>query len=271
MSPRLLPTVAIFLLASALEAPTAPDEVAPQRIDCSAPVDLVRLDAQFSRLIARIQKREAVTIVAIGSSSTAGAGASRPETTYPSRLQAELRAHLPGIDIRVLNRGVGGEDAREMLARFDRDMRDEHPDLVLWQLGTNALLRNDGITPQAALIREGLSRIRETGADVVLIDPQYAPKVLRDPDAEPMVALLSLIAQDAKVPVFHRFALMRHWRETREIPFETILSPDLFHMNDWSYGCLATNLANAIVEAVKPQRKLGEQITTASANRYYGE
>jgi hypothetical protein len=40
---------------------------------------------------------------------------------------------------------------------------------------------------------------------------------------------------------------MQHWHETREYAFSDILAPDLFHMNDWSYGCLARNLAAALV------------------------
>ena len=42
---------------------------------------------------------------------------------------------------------------------------------------------------------------------------------------------------------------MRYWRLTEDIPFSTFVSPDELHMNDWSYGCVAKLLANAIVEA----------------------
>ena len=211
--------------------------------------------------------REPVKIVAFGSSSTAGSGASKPENNYPSQLAADLRARFPGISVEMLNRGVGGEDAREMLVRIDRDVNDEHPDLVLWQLGTNALLREDGVAQEAKTIREGITRIRAAGADVMLIDPQYAPKVLKDPDAEPMVALLSMIAADTGIPIFHRFEMMRYWRE-RGISFETILSPDLLHMNDWSYRCFATNLASALVtsfkEAVARAKPQGERTVSAA-------
>ena len=62
--------------------------------------------------------------------------------TYPSRLEVELKALLPGLPITVLNRGVNGEDAREMLARFDADVFAEKPDLVLWQVGSNSVLRD---------------------------------------------------------------------------------------------------------------------------------
>jgi hypothetical protein len=50
---------------------------------------------------------------------------------------------------------------------------------VLWQVGTNALLRDDGIALEAGLIRDGLARIRATGADVVVIDPSTHPRCYR--------------------------------------------------------------------------------------------
>ncbi len=32
--------------------------------------------------------------------------------------------------------------------------------------------------PHATLLHDGIARLKATGADVVLIDPQYAPKVI---------------------------------------------------------------------------------------------
>jgi hypothetical protein len=45
---------------------------------------------------------------------------------------------------------------------------------------------------------------------------------------------------------------MLYWVETEHMAFEQILSPDLLHMNDWSYACVAKLLANAIVDGAKP-------------------
>jgi acyl-CoA thioesterase I len=72
-------------------------------------------------------------IVALGSSSTAGAGASSDAATYPSRLMVELARRFRTQPIIVLNRGISGERAVDMLARFDESVAAERPDLVLWQ------------------------------------------------------------------------------------------------------------------------------------------
>ncbi len=90
----------------------------------------------------KLASGQPVVIVAFGSSSTQGWGSSAPEFTYPNRLAAQLHRQYPGADITVLNRGVGGEDAPEMMKRLQTAVIDARPDLVIWQVGTNAVLRN---------------------------------------------------------------------------------------------------------------------------------
>jgi acyl-CoA thioesterase I len=148
---------------------------------------------------------------------------------YPSRLAVELRALLPQTPVTVINRGVNGETAQEMLARFDRDVLAAHPDLVLWQVGSNAVLLDRPIAPTGFLIDEGLRQLKVAGFDVVLIDPQYAPKVIAkydEYDINLMVALISTASRDMHVNLFQRFALMRYWRLTKGLPFSAFLSKD---------------------------------------------
>jgi acyl-CoA thioesterase-1 len=217
---------------------------------CTAPAELARLSNRLPRLADRVAHRSPITIVAIGSSSTAGVGASSPAATYPARLEALLRERAAGeIPITVINRGVGGEEIREMLARFDRDVLAAKPDLVLWQLGTNSVLHDHEISGNGALLASELAVLKGTGADVVLINPQYAPKVLVHPEIAEMVELISAAAKASSVELFDRFAVMKYWRETRGMPFEAFLNPDLLHMNDWGYDCLAQLLAKAITDA----------------------
>lgn len=101
------------------------------------------------------------------------------------------------------------------------------------------------------MIRAGLAKIHAAGADVILIDPQFAPKVIAKPEAERMVALISTTAKREDVDLFRRFEVMRHWHDTDNLSFETFVSPDGLHMNDWSYACMAKGLGNAIAEAAQ--------------------
>ncbi|MEZ5786673.1 MAG: SGNH/GDSL hydrolase family protein [Xanthobacteraceae bacterium] len=216
---------------------------------CRAQSDLTRLAYALPRTARRLANREPLTVVALGSSSTAGAGASSPDATYPSQLAAALQAHFPSNTITVLNRGVNGEEARDMLNRFDTSVAAEKPDLVLWQLGTNAVLRDKPASSVSATVREGVARIKALDADVILIDSQFSPLVLAKSENEHMLRLLAVAARESRVGLFPRFAVMRRWREMQHIPFEAFLAPDRLHMNDWSYACLARLLADTIVEA----------------------
>src|SRR5262249_28411365 len=210
-----------------------------------------------------------IKVVALGSSSTRGAGASTPAACYPSRLAEELVRRLPGHKFTVLNRGVNGEDVSNMLARLDTAVIREKPDLVLWQVGTNSVLAGKAVQPQAWLLREGLTRLKATGADVVLIDPQYAPKVIAKRNADGMVSLIAATAKAEHVCHFRRFDLMRQWHETEHLPFKTFVSPDGLHMNDWSYACLAKALSLAIAEAAErpTTTAIGPSIAPRYSNR----
>jgi acyl-CoA thioesterase-1 len=229
-------------------------------VPCNAPADLVRLINPLKHVAQRVAAGKPLTIVAIGSSSTAGAGASSPAMSYPSRLEVELRALWPRAGVTVINRGVNGEESREMLARFDRDVIPQHPDLVLWQVGSNSVLRDRPLGEADTSLRDGLKRLRDAGADVVLVNPQYAPKVINKHDVDGMVDLIHVMAKENNVDLFERFAVMRYWRLTEDIPFSTFLSPDELHMNDWSYGCIAKLMASAIHEAA------GRSTVTATAS-----
>ena len=253
--------LALGSLFAIAPTPVAADASAAR---CVVPRDLARLDLPLTRTARHLAAHRFVMIVALGSSSTAGAGASSAEATYPSRLMAELARRFPTQSIIVLNRGIGGERAIDMLARFDDSVAAERPDLVLWQVGTNAVLRGYDHSKSDALIHEGIRRIKAIGSDVVLIDPQFAPKVIVQPQIEDMVELISSAAKQENVDVFHRFALMRHWHEVDGIPFEAFLSSDALHMNDWSYNCFAKALADAIADAAMPDRQQG---TDAKATR----
>jgi acyl-CoA thioesterase I len=260
----------ITLIAARAEVPSAAHFVAPAAASavaasqqtnsapavpasCSAPAALARFDYPLRRTARRLASGEPLTIVAVGSSSTAGAGASSPAASYPSRLAVELRERFPNHDITVLNRGVNGEITNDMLARFDTDVIAAHPQLVLWQVGTNSVLRDQPLRPHAVQLHEGIEELKAAGADVVLMDPQYAPKVLAKSETPDMVEQIAAAAKTEGVNLFHRFAIMRVWHDTQHLPFDAFVSPDELHMNDWSYACVAKLLAAAVAEtATRP-------------------
>lgn len=270
MRKRLL-TLATFGFAAAMalslqQSASASDS---NKIPCTGPTSASKLERALVHTAERLRAHEPVTIVAIGSSSTAGAGATNPMASYPARLEAELRLRFPDEKITVINRGVNGEIGSDMIARFETDVFAEKPDLVLWQVGANSVLRDQPIGPAGDTIREGIKRLKDAGVDVVLIDPQYSPKMIQHRDAESMIELIATTAKEAGVAVFRRFAIMRHWNQEKDLPFDTFVTADGIHMNDWGYDCWAKLLSTAIADAAtrQPLNPAGIPVATASSLR----
>ncbi|MBU8967144.1 hypothetical protein KSW98_11520, partial [Streptococcus pneumoniae] len=95
-----------------------------------------------------------------------------------------------------------------MMKRFDVAVLDADPDLVIWQLGTNAVVKGNAsdIAATAALVEDGIARLQARGIDVVLIDPQYVPAVAeKTENASRMVKLLGDVAKLKNISVFPRF------------------------------------------------------------------
>jgi lysophospholipase L1-like esterase len=227
------------------------------RVPCSAPKGGVPAMGSLPHVASKLVNGLPVVIVAFGSSSTQGWGSSSPDFTYPNRLLAQLKRQYPTADITVLNRGKGGEDAPEMMKRLQTAVLDANPDLVIWQLGTNAVLRGFDPAVTESQIEEGIARIQAAGSDVVLVDPQYSPRVNeRAENAGRMVNLLHRVARLRHIGIFPRFEVMRDWHEKQELPVETFVNADGLHMNDWGYACFAQLLGDDIIRSVG-QIKLG--------------
>jgi lysophospholipase L1-like esterase len=237
------------------------------RVPCLPPKGAPRSVGSLPHVAHKLATGEPVVIVAFGSSSTQGYGASSPEFAYPNRLAAQLQRKYPTANITVVNRGKGGDDAPEMMKRLQTEVIDAHPDMVIWQVGTNAILRNLDPDATAQMVQDGVARIQAMGADVVLVDPQYSPQVTEHQEgASKMVRLLGRIAQLRHIGVFPRFEVMRQWHENQALPIDSFVIADGLHMNDWGYACFAQLLGDDIIRSVG-QIKLGINVPSPQTNR----
>jgi lysophospholipase L1-like esterase len=238
------------------------------RVPCLSPKGGFKSMGSLPHVAKKLAAGQPVVIIAFGSSSTQGYGSSGPEFTYPNRLATQLRRQYPGADITVINSGRGGEDAPEMMKRLQSSVIDAHPDLVIWQVGTNAVLRNLDPSETANMVEDGVSRIQAAGADLVLVDLQYSPRVTEHPEsASKMVRLLGRIAELRHVGIFPRFEIMRDWHERQALPIDSFVIADGLHMNDWGYACFAQLLGDDIIKSVG-QIKLGVNVpSTVTAYR----
>jgi lysophospholipase L1-like esterase len=233
------------------------------RVPCLPPKGGVQSLGSLPHVAGKLASGAPVVIVAFGSSSTQGWGSTSPEFTYPNRLAAQLHRQYPSAGITVINRGKGGDDAPEMIKRLQGEVIDAHPDLVIWQVGTNAVLRELDPVETAKVVNDGVARIQAADADLVLVDPQYSPRVTeRAQSASQMVRLLSKVAAIRHVGLFPRFEVMREWHEEQAIPVDKFVIADGLHMNDWGYACFAQLLGDDIIKSVG-QIKLGVNVPSS--------
>lgn len=199
---------------------------------------------------AALRETGKLTIVAIGSSTTAGSGASAEDKSYPAVLLEELQRRLPNAEVRVVNKGVGGQSAYDMLLRMDTDVIEEKPSIVIWQTVVNEAISHVGEEKLAKILRKGIRKVQAAGVDMVMMDLQWLPRADRYPQYDAYRAVLKKTADENGAAVFPRYGMMRDWARSKRFTPEELVGMDGMHMVDAGYRCLAIRIADGIVGAL---------------------
>jgi acyl-CoA thioesterase I len=189
-----------------------------------------------------------VKVLAVGSSSTSGIGATSPFATYPVRLENDLEVIFKGIDIDVVSRGVPGEVGLGACTRMKREVAEVKPDLVVWQVGTNDAMARADIDELKTNLAKTLQWLAKNHIDVVLIDPQFTERLKDDEHYIKVVHAIEEVARQERVMLVHRFSAMADLAKQKGEA--TILASDRFHLNDLGYRCMAEYAAGAIVAGI---------------------
>jgi lysophospholipase L1-like esterase len=211
--------------------------------------------SKFSAVFSKLERSAAalhkgnLRIVAFGSSTTEGVGASAPENTYPARLELELKTALPAVAITVINHGQGGEEAEDFQRRLP-DTIAVHPEIVIFQTGTNDAIRSVPLARFEELTRAALGIFNAAGIDVVLMDLQYSRAVIEAPDYMDFIELLHVLGAEYRLPVIHRFDLMQQWLKDGLMTATEMVTEDDLHMGDKGYAELARAAAKTILESI---------------------
>ena len=245
--------VAAFVLAAASPALSGPPGPRTTPIGCPLTADHVVANGGLERSRAAVTSGR-LTILAMGSSSVEGVGASRRELGFVPRLEAGLEQRLPGVEVTVINRGIGGETARETADRLAREIEAARPDLVVWQLGTNDVLRDRSMDAFFADFRRGEGVLDRAGVDVLLVDPQRLPEATanpafrgRNPALGEVARLIDLEGGRVGYAVMRRFAAMADWEGLERAG----VGPDDLHLNDPGYACWAGITAEGLAAALR--------------------
>ena len=210
--------------------------------------------ASLPHLTAALKDKTTIHIVAIGSSSTFGIGASTLDKTYPFQLQDILEKSFQGRDVYVSNSGTSGELAAATAERVKNEVALKQPDLVLWQVGTNDVLAGAPVEDFRATVQSTIRWLKDHGIDTALIGLQYSPAVEKD---ERHKAIGQVIREVASAENVLLVLLVRRYDAMEflaNFKLEELLSDDELHQNDLGYRCMAEHVARAVIVSAFPLR-----------------
>lgn len=216
--------------------------------ECAVPNALNATDAPLPHLAAALRDSRVVKVLAIGSSSTVGVGASSSRATYPSRLEDELERTFRGLDVEIVNRGVSGELAAATARRLRTEAAMLQPNIVLWQVGTNDALMRIPVDEFRQTVQDTVRWLRAHDTDVVLVGLQFTRHLANDTHYLAIKDVLREIATAENVPLVRRFDAMQHLDRSQNR--SNLLSSDEFHLNDLGYRCMAEHVARAITVSI---------------------
>ncbi len=216
----------------------------PMSAQCEVPAADIAAPAPLPNVTAILTEKKPLRVLAIGSSSTAGVGASTRSRTYPAQLGDILKRALKGSDVEIINRGVGGEVASTTAERLRSEVAVARPDLVLWQLGTNDALSRVSVEEFDKTVRSTVMWLRENKIDVVLVGLQYTPRFARDDSYIAIRDDLFKIASEENILYVRRYTAMQFIERARNA---TLTGPDDLHPNDLGYRCMAEHVAQAVI------------------------
>ncbi len=231
---------AILLLAGAAQA----DDTG-----CAIPDDLALHDLTLPAARAAVATGK-LTILTVGGAASAGQAAQGTEFTYPVRLAARLRAALPKLDVSVVSRSAARRTAATSVSRFDADLAQTGARLVIWAPGAIEAGSGTDIDALGNDIAAGIAKVHDAGADLVLIDLQYAPSIARVVNLQPYREVVERAGAHYDVPVLDRYELMRRWSADGVMDLDVTDAQGRVQMARRLFDCLAAAMADGIVEAV---------------------
>jgi hypothetical protein len=160
-----------------------------------------------------------------------------------------LKEKLPQIPVNLSVELQTSKTAEEVDGALVQLVEAKKPTLVIWQTGTVDAMRSIDPDDFRSAVDEGVAALQKAGTDVVLINLQYSPRTETMISAPPYLDNLRVVAQQHEVPLFDRFAMMRHWNEARDFDlFSTSHGVDLAKR---VHGCLGRALSEFVLDAAR--------------------
>jgi len=229
---------------------------------CGAAPEFLTANSALSQFGAAIASGGPIEVLAVGSATTVGAvTASGLHTSgtqgasFPWHMIGALHAALPDVVFHVTVRGGRGLTAEEMLPLLEAALKQQHYPLVLWQTGTVEAVR--GLQPDRMLdvLHTGAELVRDSGGDLVLVDPQFSRFLRANTDLDPYEGVMEQVTTMPGVALFRRFDLMRAWTNDGVVDLERTPKTGRDQALDTLNQCLGQALAQFVLSGADVPKK----------------
>jgi hypothetical protein len=233
----------LTLLAGFLTAASArAEDAAPT---CDVPAYLLATESALPRVADAVKTGHPLDILVVGSrSSTIN---TTDGSAYPGRLQAALTEKLPSVTVNVSVELQVKKTAEEVAASLVKLVEGKRPTLVIWQTGTVDAIRSIDPDDFRGAVDEGVAALQNAGTDVILMNLQYSPRTETMISAPPYLDNMRVVAQQHNVPLFDRFAIMRHWNESGD--FDLFSASHGIELAKRVHDCLGRALSKFVIDA----------------------
>ena len=214
---------------------------------CEVPAYLLTTDSTLSKVADAIKNARPLNVLVVGSRSSTIL--SSEASAYPAKLQAALKERLPSTPVNLSVELQSGKTAEDVAAGLVKLVEAKSPTLVIWQTGTVDAMRSVDPDDFRGAVDEGVVALQNAGADVVMVNLQYSPRTETMISAPPYLDNMRVVAQQHDVPLFDRFAIMRHWNEAGDFDlFSNVHGTD---MAKRVHACLGRALSKFVLDAAR--------------------
>jgi acyl-CoA thioesterase I len=233
----------VLFVAGAAAAQSAPPEPPAVAKECG---ETRASDTPLPNSAIALQQRKKIKILAIGAASAAVLGTARGST--PPLLERILERTVKGLDVEIINRGVSGELAEAAGERLKIEVALNHPDIVLWQVGTNDAFAHVPVENFQLSVSNAVRWLKAHNIDVILVGLHYLKHLAKDEHYQAIRASLRKIASAENVLRIGRYEAMEVLARTVQVNGQP--EPQDFGLSETGYNCMAQYIARTITVGI---------------------
>lgn len=220
---------------------------------CAVAEDTAFLANPLERSARRLGAGQALRVAVYGSSPDAAMGLGDATKAYPARMHIELKRLRPRSEVDIAVEMRRAWLAADMVKAMADGLRQRPVDLVIWQTGTSEAIRGVDAHHFGAALTEGMDLLQRQGVDLILVTPQFSPRLANLVEMGPILDYMEWIAGGHDVLLFRRHRVMAEYARAGTIDLNATDRTSQLAGAAVVHDCFGRLLAAAIA-AAKPTR-----------------